>query len=178
MSYENDYETLLRGSLTMGRDRLGTFQSADFSQGEAYVSVLNRGDRYTVDWASEMRLKEVYESLEQSYPVDKLIDGALRDGQTIMIEPDSWNGVGHNQLSTVEFEYEDFKLEWRYSEIPEAEGRTKDLSMLTVHQNLDDRTQNVDHARNLYPLLTRKSLQPDSCRKVFQDVERFLSDPP
>ena len=95
-----------------------------------------------------------------------------------MIEPDSWNGVGHNQLSTVEFEYEDFKLEWRYSEIPEAEGRTKDLSMLTVHQNLDDRTQNVDHARNLYPLLTRKSLQPDSCRKVFQDVERFLSDPP
>jgi len=109
---QEEYDTLVIGSLLRGVDERGEYTQASFMEDDVFVDVIRRPRGYKLRFGTEKGLKDTYEGIFENYHPKGLVEAMNVDGESFALDPDAWQGGNYEDFVEAYFNFGDFSVEW------------------------------------------------------------------
>ena len=169
---QEEYDTLVNGSLLRGVDEHGRYATASFEQEDLFVDVIRRPGGYGLEFGIDRGLKDVYQRIQRDYQVEGLIQALGPEGNSFYMDPDAWQGGNYEDFIEAYMEFDGFGVEWADLE-DEADRR----SLLNVFSNTNRFEVKEPVFQPAWRINSHVADVDDSVRRdVFNDIRFFLDD--
>ena len=164
---QEEYDTLVRGSLLKEVDERGKYTRASFEEDGVFVDIVRRPRGYELRFETDKGLKETYLGIVENYQPYGLVEAIDEPGDSFALDPDAWQGGNHENFVEAYFDFGDFSVEW----VDLDDGRKAsavDVFSNTVHFDTDEPVSEPGWQIG-YEVT-------DAGRGLFDEIRRFLNE--
>lgn len=109
---QDEYDTLVRGSLLRGVDERGEYTQASFGEDGIFVDIIRRPRGYELRFETDKGLKDTYLGIEENYDPKGLVEAVDAEGDSFALDPDAWHGGNYEDFVEAYFDFGGFSVEW------------------------------------------------------------------
>ena len=165
---QEEYDTLVRGSLLRGVDERGEYTQASFEQDGVFVDIVRRPRGYELSFETDKGLKDTYLGIEENYTPKGLVEAIDAEGDSFALDPDAWQGGNYEDFVEAYFNFGDFSVEWVALDDESEREYMVDVFSNTVH--FDTEHPVIGPGWMIGEAVT------DADSGLFDEVRRFLNE--
>lgn len=165
---QEEYDTLVRGSLLRGVDERGEYTQASFENEGVFVDVIRRPRGYELRFETDKGLKDTYEGIIENYHPRGLIEAFDPNGDSFALDPDVWQGGNYEDFVEAFFNFGDFSVEWMDLQEEERKQSAVDVFSNTIHFDTEEPVSE--------PGWKIAESVTDADRGLFDEVRQFLNE--
>ncbi|QKQ98752.1 hypothetical protein GKQ38_04475 [Candidatus Nanohaloarchaea archaeon] len=165
---QEEYDTLVRGSLLRGVDERGEYTQASFQEDGVFVDIVRRPRGYELSFETDKGLKDIYEGIVENYHPKGLVEAINSEGDSFGLDPDAWNGGNYEDFVEAYFNFGNFSVEWFAIDDESEREYMVDVFSNTIHF---DTTEPVSEAGWMIG-----EAVTDADSSLFDEVQRFLNE--
>lgn len=165
---QEEYDTLVRGSLLRGVDERGEYTQATFEEDGVFVDIIRRPRGYELRFETDKGLKDTYEGIIENYHPQGLVEALDAEGDTFGLDPDAWNGGNYEGFVEAYLNFGDFSVEWYALEDDASKESAVEIFSNNIHFDTDEPV--VAPGWNIGESVT------DAGSGLFDEVRQFLNE--
>lgn len=169
---QEDYGTLVRGSLLRGEDEHGQYTTAAFEQDNLYMDIILRPNGYGLEFGSDKGLRGIYQSIREHYHPQGLVQAVDVEGNSFRLDPDAWRGGDYEDFVEAYIKFDGFGVEW--SDLEEDAEKESLLNVFSNTLHFDTEEAVFEPARPITNSVT--DIDSEASREVFNDIRFFLNE--